>query len=167
MVRVSLTPAELRTLIRAIERDAELAEREGQVAAGDHLARRGRPSGQSGNDLRCGQCDPRALRATAELLAERSDRMRGCQHALGERRTRWRIALVGAAHRQANRVHPLAGFLSAADGMDGTRTSIAGCRLMSAAPATGTDIDRKTFSFTLGRTPRSRGQTDAVWPGRI
>jgi hypothetical protein len=40
MVRVSLTPAELHTLIRAIERDAELAEREGQVAAADHLALR-------------------------------------------------------------------------------------------------------------------------------
>jgi hypothetical protein len=40
MVRVSLTPAELHTLIRAIERDAESAEREGQVAAADHLARR-------------------------------------------------------------------------------------------------------------------------------
>ena len=40
MVRVSLTPAELHTLIRAIERDAESAEREGQVTAANHLARR-------------------------------------------------------------------------------------------------------------------------------
>ena len=40
MVRVTLTPAELHTLIRAIERDAELAEREGQVTAANHLARR-------------------------------------------------------------------------------------------------------------------------------
>jgi hypothetical protein len=40
MIRVSLTPAELNKLIRAIERDAESAEREGQMAAADHLARR-------------------------------------------------------------------------------------------------------------------------------
>lgn len=40
MVRVSLTPAELHTLVRAIERDAESAERDGQVAAADYLARR-------------------------------------------------------------------------------------------------------------------------------
>lgn len=40
MLRVSLTPAELHTLIRTIERDAEAAEHEGQIAAADHLARR-------------------------------------------------------------------------------------------------------------------------------
>ena len=37
MLRVSLTPAELHTLIRAIERDAVAAEQEGQIAAADHL----------------------------------------------------------------------------------------------------------------------------------
>lgn len=40
MVRVNLTPSELHTLIRAIERDAESADREGQVTAANHLARR-------------------------------------------------------------------------------------------------------------------------------
>ena len=38
MLRVSLTPAELHTLIRAIERDAEAAEQDGRTAAADHLA---------------------------------------------------------------------------------------------------------------------------------
>jgi hypothetical protein len=38
MLRVSLTAAELHTLIRAIERDAVAAEQEGQLAAADHLA---------------------------------------------------------------------------------------------------------------------------------
>ena len=38
MRSVSLTPAELHMLIRAIERDAEAAEQKGQVAAADHLA---------------------------------------------------------------------------------------------------------------------------------
>jgi hypothetical protein len=38
MLRVSLTPAELHTLIRAIEREAEAAEQDGQIAAADHLA---------------------------------------------------------------------------------------------------------------------------------
>ena len=38
MLRINLTPAELHTLIRAIERDAEAAEQDGRVAAADHLA---------------------------------------------------------------------------------------------------------------------------------
>jgi hypothetical protein len=40
MLRVNLTQAELRTLIRAMERDAELAEREGRIASAEHLTRR-------------------------------------------------------------------------------------------------------------------------------
>ncbi len=39
-VRVNLTPTKLHTLIRTIERVAEAAERDGQPAAADHLARR-------------------------------------------------------------------------------------------------------------------------------
>ena len=40
MLRVNLTPAELHTLIRTMERDAELAGQEGRIAAAEHLARR-------------------------------------------------------------------------------------------------------------------------------
>lgn len=37
MIRVSLTPAEVHTLIRAIEREAAEAERDGHVSAADLL----------------------------------------------------------------------------------------------------------------------------------
>ena len=40
MLRVSLTSTELHMLIRAIERDAETAERDEHGAAADHLSRR-------------------------------------------------------------------------------------------------------------------------------
>ena len=38
MLRINLTPAELHTLIRAIERDAEAAEQDGRTVAANHLA---------------------------------------------------------------------------------------------------------------------------------
>ena len=86
MLRVSLTPAELHMLIRAIERDAEAAEQKGQVAAADHLAWRAAACVRCHDGARREHCQIEGFSAfDAELCGDQRRRLRQLLMLL----TRW------------------------------------------------------------------------------